>query len=91
MELRIKKFGVQSENAKLNQRAQRFGETNSSTNEIATNEQLLNKRAQRFGTEPSNSVSADQDVIEKRAKRFGITANNNVSEKQPDVIKFKVV
>jgi len=76
--LRIKKFGVQSENAKLTQRAQRFGQEVKAEDDT-DKEKLKEKRAQRFGIvasptkEASNGASAE--TLEKRAKRFGTTAS----------------
>ena len=82
--MRAKKFGVESENAKLTQRAQRFGEEVKAGNE-SDKEKLKEKRAQRFGivTSPSaagNGASSvvSAEVLEKRAKRFGETASDKI-------------
>jgi len=67
---------VQSENAKLTQRAQRFGQE-AKAEDDTDKEKLKEKRAQRFGIvasptkEASNGASAE--TLEKRAKRFGTT------------------
>ena len=80
MELRVKKFGVQSENAKLTQRAERFG--GKVEGDGADKEKMMDKRAARFGitqSSPPTAASANGNVLtaealEKRAKRFGTPA-----------------
>jgi hypothetical protein len=71
LKLRAKKFGVQAEESKKDQRAQRFGISNSAKSE-KDDSKALEKRAQRFGTEPNTPVKPDSELLDKRAKRFGI-------------------
>ena len=91
LEQRIKKFGVQSENAKLSLRAQRFGQEVKSEDE-GDKEKLKEKRAQRFGitTSPSKTVAngASAETLEKRAKRFGTTATTDATI---EVRHFKMI
>lgn len=85
LELRMKKFGVQSENAKLTIRAERFGVTTP-----ATENGKLEKRAQRFGASVDAAASAtgasnggggvSAEVLDKRAKRFGMPATTQSEE-----------
>ncbi len=86
--MRIKKFGCQSENAKLNVRAQRFGVT-ASGGAVVKDQSKLNERALRFGTNdvPStpNSV-ATSEVLDKRAKRFGSDSAASAAAAAADVI-----
>ena len=77
---------MQSENAKLTQRAERFGGKDGASSEepSADKEKMLEKRAQRFGITPSSSPAAaangngspalSAEALEKRAKRFGTAA-----------------
>lgn len=79
--MRIKKFGVQSENAKLTSRAQRFG---ASASGGVVDESKMNKRAERFGlnnsaTDAPGTPVVSADVLEKRQKRFGVGTESNGS------------
>lgn len=82
LEKRIKKFGIQSENAKLNVRAQRFGV--SASGGTVVDDTKLNKRAERFGTPASVTVpstpeadAVSAEALEKRTKRFGALTTNS--------------
>ena len=85
MQVRIKKFGAQTEEVKKITRAERFG-TKAEENGASAK---LNERAARFGIETKEAKAASaaavktspdvsKEVLEKRANRFG-----NVKEEAP--------
>ena len=91
--MRIKKFGCQSENAKLNVRAQRFGVTASGG--AVKDVKKMSERAQRFGTTAASTptsaktAAVSSEVLDKRAKRFGAeNAATNEATASTTVIHF---
>lgn len=80
--MRVKKFGVQTENVKKNLRAARFGLPVKTGDSPVVETKKLDERAKRFGTAKSDAEATatspesakDKELLEKRAQRFGTAA-----------------
>jgi len=101
-QLRIKKFGDQSENATKNARAERFGIKKEEKNgvAVAADPTKLNERAARFGitkeeapVKAKNSAKIVPEVsaeaLEKRAARFGTVNPAKDATDDPNLNKRK--